>query len=81
MSEQPVDQARVDRLRSGLKAVLVVTGILQLIATICISAYPLVTIGLALPIVILLIVIVRVDGEIIRSGGRSFWRDGRFHRD
>jgi hypothetical protein len=72
------DAERVRTLRRRIRLVMPVTGVLCLGATIFVSWMPWLTLALFIPCVAGLVLVWWLDRRIIRLGGESFWRDGRF---
>ncbi len=79
--QTPNEGARVKHLQRVLKVVLLISTGLWLASLVVMTAYPWVFWGLAIPNVAATYVIIRLDREIIKSGGKSFWSTGRFRDD
>lgn len=74
----PEGDPRVPRLRRALRILIIVTIPVQIVTIISIPAFPFLFLWLILPNVALVTTVVLLDRQIVKSGGSSFWRDGRF---
>ena len=73
------NRVRVKSLKRTLRVILPITAVLQIATIISIPAFPLLFLALVLPDIAGLVAIVLIDREILRLGGTSFWKNGRFH--
>lgn len=78
MSTDGGESTRVRRLRRVLRIVMPFVGLLTLAVLVTISAMPWLSIALGVLSAAGLLAIFLLDQAIIRAGGESFWKDGRF---